>query len=256
MPQLLNIRTGPGAVILPPSPAPQLTSISVRYPKNRDHKPGRKTDGLHRLLRDYLPRLKYYNPAVRIEVDNPSDMSAASMLRLQFESTEPFPLRATKKERSAEERKRDELRKRGFIRPSEISPEPASPEDTTSNDTITQREPLVNDDEVVLKSLPAANPSSPSTVSPPNPIYTRTATFASDYRKPHQIRAWMRKKTHGEQVPVTQADQQLSRDIKKHEEQSAETRERMKEVSAKIKDEQAALAKAQKSAEAAAAGNT
>ena len=66
----------------------------------------------------------------------------------------------------------------------------------------------------------------------------------------------MRRRTGGTQARATEADQKLSRDIREHEKESAETRERMKEVTAKIKDEQTALAKAQKAAESAAAGNT
>ncbi len=66
----------------------------------------------------------------------------------------------------------------------------------------------------------------------------------------------MRRRTGGMTVRTTEADQKLSKEIREHEKASAETREQMKELTAKIKDEQAALAKAKKAAEAVAAGNS
>lgn len=249
--QLLNIRTGSGAVILPPSPAPQLTSIFVRYPRTRGHKPGKKTDGINKLLKEYLPRLKYYNPAIRIEVDNPSNIPAACMLRLQFEGTDPDALRGIAHKSS---RTKEEIR--GPRRLLENPPEPASADGPNSRYTFTQHRPSADDDEVVVKAQPIANPSSPSTVSPPTPIYTRTVTLATNYRPHWEIWKWMRRRTGGMTVRTTEADQKLSKEIREHEKASAETREQMKELTAKIKDEQAALAKAKKAAEAVAAGNS
>ena len=66
----------------------------------------------------------------------------------------------------------------------------------------------------------------------------------------------MRYRIGGSPIKMNEEDNALKEQIMQHEQQSSVDRERMAGVSARMKDEQAALAKAKKSAEAAAAGDS
>jgi Mitochondrial ribosomal protein L51 / S25 / CI-B8 domain len=203
---------------------------------------GSKTSGIHELLKYCLPRLKYYNPTVRIHVDNPTKPSAPCLLTLTFEGTDPEALKAIahKRTKPKEPKINDWKRKNG---------EPIRPPPRTW--------PTADEAEVVLKPQPAADPNEPSTAEPPTPIYTRSITLATNGRKSSgagSIWHWISSRTGGKQVKISPADSELRKAIAEHKEKSEETRQMMKGVQAKIDEEKAALTKAKKAAEEAAAG--
>jgi signal recognition particle subunit SEC65 len=319
-------------MVLPPAPAPQLTSVKILYPKSRIVVPKPETAGIHDFLREYLPRLKYYNPAVDINVRNPKDMRIQSMVTLEFESTDPealkaiahksrrlkekdkngrrFTIKKSKKtlarRRDAEARKAaraspaeestEELETTGAARESlakEASEEPETPKaaqesraeqasgesDTagalptsedaavhepseTKKDFAPKRKTMfpigkyANDDQVVLKTRPPANPNAPSTVSPPTPVYIRRVKLATNNRPSWEIWKWLQYRIRGGDIPKMTAEEKAWRlEYRRKEKEAEKTREMTKEVTAKIKEEQASLVKAQRAAEAAAAGN-
>ncbi len=193
-------------------------------------------------MRRCLPRLKYYNPAVRIHVDNPTSPKAKSLITLTFEGTDPEALKAIAQKRTKPHEPRTNDRKKeneeSVKRPSKIWPTAA-------------------DDEVVLKPQPAADPNATSTTLPPTPIYTRSVSLATNGRKPSgpdSIWHWITLRTGGKQVKISPADSELLKAIAEHKEKSEVTRQRIKVVQAKIDEEKAALAKAKKAADEAAAG--
>lgn len=63
--KLLSIRTGPGAAILPP----EVKKIQLNFANTN----GNGHQGAKKVWREYLPRLKYYNPVVSMVVNRTGD---------------------------------------------------------------------------------------------------------------------------------------------------------------------------------------
>ena len=74
--QLLDIRLGPGAAILPPDV--KRLHLSFAYKLNDGH------FGARKVWRQYLPRLKYHNPAVSMTVDRSHDNAGPATLTIFF----------------------------------------------------------------------------------------------------------------------------------------------------------------------------
>lgn len=160
------------------------------------------------------------------------------MITLQFEGTDPQALRAL----AQKSRKTPSTMKIGGSK---------DPETGAEGYASTAPRPSADADEVVLKAQPAANPSSPSSVNPPAAIYTRSVTFAAA-NKPHwEVWRWFRKRTGGTGIIPAKDDLKLREDISKHKKQAEVDRGRVKLVTAQMKEEQAALQKAQKAVEQA-----
>ena len=75
-PQLLDIRLGPGAVILPPEI--KRLHLSFAYKINDGHR------GARQVWRNHLPRLKYHNPAVSMTIDRSHDQAGPATLSIFF----------------------------------------------------------------------------------------------------------------------------------------------------------------------------
>ncbi|KAI0884732.1 CI-B8 domain-containing protein [Annulohypoxylon maeteangense] len=74
--QLLSLRQGPGAAILPP----EITRIHLHFAKrwNNGHM------GPRRFWRECLPRLKFWNPAVPMLVNRTDDNSSPAKMSIYF----------------------------------------------------------------------------------------------------------------------------------------------------------------------------
>jgi len=79
-PKLFAIRHGEGAAILPPPPQPQLTRLNFQYDRQQWNKSTRPARIFHK---EYLPRLKYHNPALPIRIEQ-----GPARLQLTFESVD------------------------------------------------------------------------------------------------------------------------------------------------------------------------
>ena len=78
-PQLLNIRVGPGAAILPKNVSRLHLDFAVK--DNNGHVGARK------FWRNALPRLKYHNPAVSMTIHRSTNQEAPSLLTIYFKRT-------------------------------------------------------------------------------------------------------------------------------------------------------------------------
>ncbi|KPI34715.1 uncharacterized protein AB675_9439 [Cyphellophora attinorum] len=96
-PKLLDIRSGIGALILPADAKAQLTSVLVRYRKVtsaefQDEATRRRVQGAYNFAKFYLPRLKYHNPTLKIDVQRSA--RHPNQIELEFESKDPAALLA------------------------------------------------------------------------------------------------------------------------------------------------------------------
>ncbi|RMD39771.1 hypothetical protein DV735_g5353, partial [Chaetothyriales sp. CBS 134920] len=81
-PKLLDLRHGKGAHVLPSAPAPQLVHVFLRYPRRHGLKPDARTDGAHQFGTRYLPRLKYHNPKLKVDIKTDGNTHAPMKLML------------------------------------------------------------------------------------------------------------------------------------------------------------------------------
>jgi hypothetical protein len=96
-PKLLDIRSGVGALILPADAKAQLTKVLVRHRKVtaeefQDEATRRRVQGAYNFAKFYLPRLKYHNPTLKIEVQ--ASGKHPNHISLEFESKDPAALLA------------------------------------------------------------------------------------------------------------------------------------------------------------------
>ncbi|KIW16395.1 hypothetical protein PV08_06447 [Exophiala spinifera] len=87
---LLAVQYGKGAAVLPPPPSPQLTRLTMKYPRTEW---SLSNQGPRMFAKDSLPRLKYHNPSLPIRVED----TQASTLELTFESTDKAALETLQK---------------------------------------------------------------------------------------------------------------------------------------------------------------
>ncbi|RMZ79931.1 hypothetical protein DV738_g3029, partial [Chaetothyriales sp. CBS 135597] len=157
-PKLLDLRHGKGAHILPPAPAPQLVHVFLRYPRRHGLKPDARTDGAHQFGSRYLPRLKYHNPKLKVDIKTDGNTHAPMKLMLQFEGTDPDALRAiAKKQQSPNWRDA-----------------PAPKEAPAQGSKGKSKKPTADDDEVVIKEKPESELGLQSNT----PVYSRSVTLS------------------------------------------------------------------------------
>ena len=249
-PKLLDIRHGKGAHVLPPAPAPQLTDVFLRYPRRDGLRPDSRTDGAHQFQERYLPRLKYYNPTLKIDVKTDGNTHSTMKLVLQFEGANPEALRAIARKstrvkpppsvlaKTQEELEEDAQKQSPNWRD---APAPEKPQEPVQKHTA-------DDDEVVLKPQ---GPTQGATQSS-TPIYTRSVTLPVN-NKPHwQIWSWFKRRTGVEAVPMTDADRKLKHTINKETQQRETDRAKGAVISAQLKKERDAMEQAKKAADEAA----
>lgn len=235
-----------GALVLPPPPAPQVTSISLIYPSNRTFR-WKQAEGLLRFHKTYLPGLKFYNPGIKINIEHTDKERPESVIAITLEGTDADALRAVSKQ-VAWRRHFPYSRKGGEEK--EVVPTTGDTPESTPP-TPASIEP--DSDEIVQKSQPSANPSSPSTVNPPTPIYQVTVKRKAIFRSATEIWHLLRP-IGGTRPKISAEDKELRESIRAHDTQAEIDRQRVKVVTAQLKQEEAALAKAKKAMEEMSAG--
>lgn len=247
LPQLFSLRMGLGAFTQAPPPHPQLKRISLAFPRTPDAavedqlKPVIK--GAHIFEKRVLPRFKYHNPEVEVEIKH--FPSVPSLLTLHFEGDDPEALR--------------NLAKQG-IHSKKVT---SSRTDTSPNPSYTDSSaprPSANDDAVTLKA-PPTDPSAIQTVNPPKPIYQRACTFPLRLKSALQITQWLRFRTNNNTYKHrkelynrgTAQDRRERRELFLKAEKSEVDRARMAVIQAGRDREKAALEQVRKAAEQNAA---
>ncbi|KAK6382888.1 hypothetical protein LTS17_003558 [Exophiala oligosperma] len=116
---LLAVQYGKGAAVLPPPPSPQLTRLTMRFPRTEW---SLSNQGPRMFAKDSLPRLKYHNPTLPIRVED----TQSSTLELTFESADKASLEKLQK-RDDSDNLEDEW--------TEIQTKPQEPADQASTST-------------------------------------------------------------------------------------------------------------------------
>ncbi|RMZ79526.1 hypothetical protein DV737_g3357, partial [Chaetothyriales sp. CBS 132003] len=234
-PKLLDLRHGKGAHILPPAPAPQLVHVFLRYPRRQGLKPDARTDGAHQFGSRYLPRLKYHNPKLKVDIKTDGNTHAPMKLVLQFEGTDPAALKAIAKKSELEAEARQQSPNwRDAPAPKEAPlQEQGRPKATA------------DDDQVVVKDRPESELGLHSNT----PVYSRSVTLKINSKSHWEIWQWFKRRTGAEAAPMTDADRKLRHKINKDKQQAEIDRKRSLVAGAQLRQERAALEKAKKAAE-------
>lgn len=251
--------------MLPPPPAPQLTHLHLRYPKGPW---GRTIQGAKLFRKDILPRLKYHNPALSITIENePGQLRDPMTLTLTFESTDPDALKAIaqKSQRpprpqsqatesrsepgSREEMERQARKQSPNWRTPPSREEPSPQDEEASPEPQNIQRPSADDDEVVLKPQPPANPSSPSTTSPPQPVYIRSVTLGLGRRPGWEIWSWFKLRTKCQPVRTSTEDVQMKQELEQFARRAEHDRRRVKAGMDAMKREKEDLKRAREAAD-------
>ncbi|KAL2431597.1 hypothetical protein ABEF95_012199 [Exophiala dermatitidis] len=210
-PKLWRIRNGQGAAVLPPPPSPQLTRLLLRFPHGEWRKP---VHGPRLFAHDHLKRLKYHNPALPIRVES----SPRSQLEVTFESTDRTTLESL---------------------------ETATESGSVSESTKFKQE-WTN---IESKPQPAADPSAPSTTSPPVETFTRRAIVDVAGKRPAQIWQWLKKTTNCEELRPSQEDVELMKRLNAFFQKADIDRKRVKAGIDEMRKQKEELRKAREAAE-------
>ncbi|KAF7507727.1 hypothetical protein GJ744_010156 [Endocarpon pusillum] len=252
-PKLLSVRNGPGAAILPqhetqsdsgtrssrPS-QPTLLRIRLDYPPGN----GPASKGARAFWRNHLRRLKYYNPALPITVNQNAQKGTegnpgpAWRLFLDFEGEEKA-LREL-----ATEPKNEHFKE---VMEEELIPRPRSTEEVVVEDNTTQSKPKPRPKSQAKASVttpplpPPPSSSSPDQNPPPSPlpsvstsenarplISTRTISLPTLNRPAGALWFWFQQRTKCVDVPESDADKRLARELAKHAVKAEEDRKRVK----------------------------
>jgi hypothetical protein len=202
------------------------------YPKNRWKKPNTKvTGGAHGFNKEIIPKLKYNNPALEIEIQN--FPKSPSLLRLHFQCQDQEQLRniATPSQRPANtdfpHAETDRTLPPNFG-------DPKAPRPTAADDEITLREISASSDL-------------------PQPMYQRSVTLSLRDRPMYNIMDWFQQRTKCEKIPISLEDVKLGSRLGQQAIRSEMDRERMKIAQAAIDREKAVLEQAKRIAEQNAA---
>lgn len=216
--------------------------------------------------RKFLPALRYHNLALPIQVEQKdgTDASFAPTLTLHFEATtrEALESQVTKPRYSdiqSLDRWRADLSKK---RAEEKSAETEGGAITTKkeNSWIDQLRKQQEDEgihqgqgtsvgEITIKPQPAADPSSPSTTSPPVTMFQRNLTLGLRGRYAIDIWHWFLSATGARPYIVSRSDAMLMRHHREHEKKAAVDRERVKSGIDAMKKEKEELRRAREAAE-------
>ncbi|ETN43781.1 uncharacterized protein HMPREF1541_11105 [Cyphellophora europaea CBS 101466] len=221
---LLDIRTGPGAIRLPNSPHPHLFRLELKYPKSRKIKPSKVTSGAHGFHKSILPGLKYYNPA--LDVDVQTYPKSPTLLTLHFQCKHP-----------------DKLRE--LAQPSRKIASVDNSADPSYEDPEAPR-PSAANDEVTLKPVSADSHL-------PQPLYQRSVTLALRGRATWDIVRWFNDRTNGQRIGVSAEDKKKRKEIKARQAAADADRELSKINQAALDREKSILEQAKKLAEVNAA---
>ncbi|EXJ89014.1 hypothetical protein A1O3_02078 [Capronia epimyces CBS 606.96] len=207
---LWRIRNGQGAAVLPPPPSPQLTHLLLRFPRGEWRKP---VHGPRLFANEHLPRLKYHNPALPIRVET----FTRSQLEATFESTDRSTLEALESKSTDSESKAEKF----------------------------------NEEWSKIESKPqlAADPSAPSSTSPPAEIFTRRATVDIAGKRPAQIWHWFQKTTKCEDIPQSPEDVELMRRLNAFFQKAEVDRKRVQVGIDEMRKQKEDLRKAREAAE-------
>ncbi|RMZ86870.1 hypothetical protein DV736_g5908, partial [Chaetothyriales sp. CBS 134916] len=254
-PKLLDLRHGKGAHVLPPAPVPQLVHVFLRYPRRQGLKPDARTDGAHQFGSRYLPRLKYHNPKLKVDIKTDGNTHAPMKLVLQFEGTDPAALRAIAKKSIHSEFRQEKLKQQQQQEGQEDLEAEARQQSPNWRDAPAPKEeplqekgrkkPTADEDEVVVKERPESGLGLHSNT----PVYSRSVTLKINSKSHWEIWQWFKRRTGVEAVPMTDADSKLWHKINKDKQQAESDRKRSLVAGAQLRQERAALEKAKKAAE-------
>lgn len=169
-----------------------------------------------------LPALKYYNPALEINVDN--SPKSPTILTLHFHCEDPEKLR-------------------NIAQPGKSAS--ANPVDSSASPDYRDKSaprPSAANDEVVPKEVPA-NSDLPQT------LYQRSVTLALRGKRTYEISRWFKMRTNARRIETSPEDQQYGIDLKKRRAEVEEERARSKVIQEAIDREKRMLEQAKKIAE-------
>jgi len=278
--------------VYPETSQAQLKSIYMRVPTgtfpNKEYYWGAR-DFWHKELR----RLKYWNPALRTEVETIRNGEDEPMyLTVEYESTDrealsqlkAYPLpkpqlkirpRANnKKEREEQEQKlRQQIAesnpdpRKGQIQPKSIAAQLGIQKLAFASDKPTPSPKLLKPvtltpeilshapkDEITVKAQPAAEASSPQTTSPPQTTYSRSLTLPLAGVRHHEIWNWIRQHTGLPDHRLRSHDEKIAYlQLVDHKHRAAKDRQLVKAGVEAMKREEAELKKAREAADRMAA---
>ncbi|EXJ95016.1 hypothetical protein A1O1_00134 [Capronia coronata CBS 617.96] len=207
---LWRIRNGQGAAILPPPPSPQLTHLLLRFPRGEWRKP---VHGPRLFANEHLPRLKYHNPALPIRVET----FTKSQLQVTFESSDRGSLEALESRNTEADSEGEKLNEEWST--------------------------------IESKPQPAADPSTPSSTSPPSEIFVRRATVDIAGKRPRQIWHWLKSAAKCEDIAQSPEDVELMRRLNAFFQKADIDRKRVKAGIDEMRKQKEDLRKAREAAE-------
>jgi Mitochondrial ribosomal protein L51 / S25 / CI-B8 domain len=248
-PQLLSLRHGPGAAILPqdlpqqdPTTAsdfpssqqqllPSLLRIRLDFPSGN----GPASKGARAFWRNHLRRLKYHNPALPITVNQnaekgtPGNPGPAWRLFLDFEGDEKAlrELATEPKNARFKELMEDQLRPRPR---SEINPTDMAGEGSEARQSVPSS-PTWSDLQQQPPSLskPSSQDQQPSLTS------TRTISLPVLNRPAGALWFWFQQRTKCVDVPESDSDKQLASELAEHAIKAEEDRKLVKKGMDQVK---------------------
>ncbi|KAI9885106.1 MAG: hypothetical protein M1823_003117 [Watsoniomyces obsoletus] len=196
---LVELRTGPGAAILPPNV--KRIHMDFAFKIDQGHR------GPRHFWRHYLPRLKYYNPAIPMTVHRRTAQDSPALMTI-------------------------------FFNDGSLTAGPATISTTTSSNTSTA--PITPTTEPSVSS----SSSSSSTPTNPNPTDERIQTITMTHRSEMEILNEFLNLTRAAPVPISDEDSQLLKDLKEKEKIQKADSVRSAIKNAAIKREKELLARA------------
>ena len=235
--QLLSVRHGPGAAILPqyqtqldntPSRSqPTLLRIRLDFPPGN----GPASNGARIFWHNHLRRLKYHNPALPIAVNwnakqgTEGQPGPAWRLFLDFEGEENAlrELATEPKNPHFKEAMEEELR-----------PRPRNPAEQDSKSQSSQTASSAPSPDQQQQTSTQTTPATPQ-------ISTRTVSLPVLNRGAGALWFWFQQRTKCIDVPQSEADKQLAAELAEHDVKAEEDRQRVKKGLDKIKTQQLML---------------
>lgn len=264
--KIYRVKGGAGAAILPPNaPAPQLTNVTLRIPN-----PAYGYDaGASDFWRRYLPALRYHNLTLPIKVEQTRQAAAdfAPTITLEFEATtrealETQQVKPKYTDQQALERWKGDLsRTRQEQKEQEFMGGPviAIKKDSLVNQVRQQQQEIgipeaskTSVGAITTKAQPAADPSAPSTTSPPVTMFQRSVTLGLRGRNAWDIWSWFQGVTKARPYKLNREERSGLRGERSFQEKASKDRERVKIGVDAMKREKEELRRAKEAAERSA----
>jgi len=163
-------------------------------------------------------------------------------LTLQFEGSDPEALkaiatksdrprriqRASKQDQAYKGMTEEEMETEARKQSPNWRDAPVRDEAPAAGKNADTKKPSANDDEIVLKPQPAADPAAPSTTAPPEPLYMRSVTLGLKGRSAPDIWKWFQYRTKCEELPTSSEDEATQVNLAEFNVQAEQDRQRVK----------------------------